>query len=200
MQRYLGESHAIKSFVICPSLFGEPCTRRRRYAVAIRLDLLKARIYRQPAQLFTCAVHSNTLRSEKFFVATAEQLANILMRESAKRSSTATSFEDLLSPGTLQRLQEYRLLAVPRQESHFELNQKCILHGRADAAGGVFACCAFGYDGFHEVHTSCGTSRETGLHCCKGGQLCDPCHTVCHGSISQNGPLDTANRRCQGHH
>ena len=66
---------------------------------------------------------ANTLKSEIFFVATAKQLANILMRESAKRSSTATFLEDLLSPGTLQRLQEYRLLVVPGQESYFELNQ-----------------------------------------------------------------------------
>ena len=97
--------------------------------MAIRLDLSKARIYRQPAQLFTCAVHSNTLRSEKFFVATAEQLANIPMRESAKMSSTATSFEDLLSPGTLQRLQEYRRLVVLGQESYFELNQNASYTG-----------------------------------------------------------------------
>ena len=97
--------------------------------MATRLDLSKAPIYRQPAQLFTCAEHSNTLRSEIFFVATKEQLANILMRESAKRSSTATSFEDLLSPGTLQRLQEYRRLAAPGQGNYFVLNQKASYTG-----------------------------------------------------------------------
>ena len=128
LERYLQCSHVVFSFTVCPTLFGMPCTRRRRYAVAIRLDNFKAQIFREPAMLFACRAKARRMRSDIYFIATLQELTDILKKESTARRSfragqVATSFTELLSSGNRRRLNEYRQTTMAGLESYFELNQ-----------------------------------------------------------------------------
>ena len=52
MQRYLGSTHFMWTWVMCPSIQGHPTTRRRRFLIALHQGRVKTPLCRGPRELF----------------------------------------------------------------------------------------------------------------------------------------------------
>ena len=56
LQRYVGRTHVVRSFVLCPADIGHPCTRRRRFTLAVHRARLVTRLVRSPSEIWTFKV------------------------------------------------------------------------------------------------------------------------------------------------
>ena len=54
LRRYLGKTHVVISYILCPSIFGHPCTRKRRFSLALARSQLQTPLCESlsPAGLF----------------------------------------------------------------------------------------------------------------------------------------------------
>ena len=95
LQRSLGKSHLIKSFLMCPSIIlGYPCQRRRRFTLCIGLGSIMTPLTRSPDEIWSFSI-----------VATASIYFNAEQFElDGYMASTGTgSFRALLPPGAPMR-------------------------------------------------------------------------------------------------
>ena len=94
LRRYLGSTHLVISWVLCPSLFGHPCTRRRRFTLALHRSRLRTPLCRSPEDLFRFTLAAS---GDIYFSALPVEVDSFLAAKGI------LSWRELLAPGALRR-------------------------------------------------------------------------------------------------
>ena len=92
---YLGITHLVISYFLCPSRpFGHPCTRRRRFTLAVHRSRLQTRLCSSPSDLFTFDIAACG------YMSVSALPVEVDYRLAARG---VHSWQQLLSPGVLRR-------------------------------------------------------------------------------------------------
>lgn len=96
LRRYLGKTHVVISYILCPSIFGHPCTRKRRFTLALARSQLQTPLCESlsPAGLFTF----NVVASGDIYVS-----ALPVEIDSYLAARGVSTWRQLLCPGALRR-------------------------------------------------------------------------------------------------
>ena len=111
----LGSTHHVRSFCVCPSMLGFPCTRKRRFTIAIHRsfmnNIFETRLTSRKnpiVEAFGGAAKETDSSAAAYFVATEAELQSIFTSEARRRRKLrANSWPTLENVGCRRRLMKH---------------------------------------------------------------------------------------------